>query len=120
MKCVLQSSPGGNKARSHLFIRPDVLYNDHDGNIPGPHHTQCTAKKNRHDYHAGQIIFLIILSEKISDGVFVPGILLKAYLFGDGERKNKQDCSNNDGKFAVSVPVAADRTVCFMSYSSYH
>lgn len=43
MKCVQQSSPGGNIAWSHLFIGPNVLYNDHDGNIPGSHHTQCTA-----------------------------------------------------------------------------
>lgn len=52
--------------------------------------------------------------------LFVPGILLKANLFGDGERKNNQDGSDYDGKFAVSVPVAADRTVCFMSHRSHH
>lgn len=52
--------------------------------------------------------------------MFVPGILLKANLFGDRERKNNQDRSNNDGKFAVSVPVAADCTICFMSHCSYH
>lgn len=40
--------------------------------------------------------------------MFVPGILLKADLFGYGERKNDQDCSDDDGKFAVRVPVAAD------------
>lgn len=45
MKCV-QGSPAGNITRSHLFIRPDVLYNDDDGNIPGSHHTQCTEMKS--------------------------------------------------------------------------
>lgn len=52
--------------------------------------------------------------------MFVPGIFLKANLFGDGEGKNDQHRSYNDGKFAVSVPVATDCPFCFMSNCSYH
>lgn len=50
----------------------------------------------------------------------VPGILLKTNLFGDGERKNNQDRSNSDGKFAVSVPVGSGWTIRIMSHCCYH
>lgn len=52
--------------------------------------------------------------------VSVPGIFLKANLFWNGERKNNQHRSDNNGKLAVSVPVSADCAVCFMSQGSYH
>lgn len=55
-----------------------------------------------------------------SGGLFVPGILLKANLFRDGERKNNQDSGDNDCEFAVSVPGGAGCTICFMNYSIYH
>lgn len=61
---------------------------------------------------------VLILCEKITR-VFVPGILLEANLFGDGKRENDQDCSNNDGELAVSVPVAFC-TLWSMSYRIYH
>lgn len=122
MECV-QRSPGGNIDRSQLFIRPDVLYNDHDGDIPGSHHAQCTAMKN--DNSSDMIIVQDRSLFKPKWGntpskSFVPGILLKANLFGDGQRKNNQDCSNNDGKFAVGVPVATDCAIGFMSRCSNH
>lgn len=52
--------------------------------------------------------------------VSVPGIFLKANLFGNGERKNNQHRGDNNGKFAVSVPVGADCAVCFMSQGGNH
>lgn len=118
----MQDSPGGNKAWSHFFIRPDVLYNHHYGNIPGSHHTQCTMKRRGKQLRRSVIIKQRYKLKKNFNhvGRFVPGIFLKADLFGDGERKNNKDCSNNDGKFAVGVPVAADRSIRFMSHCSYH
>ena len=47
VKCVQQSSPGRNVAWSHVFVRPDVFYNNHDGHIPGSHHTQSTTIKKK-------------------------------------------------------------------------
>lgn len=59
---------------------------------------------SQNDHNAETIVFLTLGVKTM----FVPGILLKADLFGYGERKNNQDCSDNDGKFAVHVPMAAD------------
>lgn len=50
----------------------------------------------------------------------IPGIFLKANLFGDGERENNKDCSDSNGKLAVGVPVGTDCTFCVVSHSSYH
>lgn len=50
----------------------------------------------------------------------VPGIFLKANLFGDGQRQNNQDCGNNDGKFAVSVPFATANIILVYTPYSYH
>lgn len=43
--CEMFSTPGRNIARSHLFVRPEVLNDDHYGNIPGSHHTQSTTRE---------------------------------------------------------------------------
>lgn len=59
------------------------------------------------------------LSERMTRRISVPGIFLKANLFGDGQRENNQDSSDNDGKFAVSVPEATG-AVCVMSHCCYH
>lgn len=58
--------------------------------------------------------------KKTRKKVFVPGVFLKANLFGDGERKNDQDSSDNDGKLAVDVPGDTDCTICLVSYGFYH
>lgn len=50
----------------------------------------------------------------------VPGILLKTNLFGDGQRKNDQDCSDDDGELSVRVPGTAGVAVSVMSHGSDH
>lgn len=50
----------------------------------------------------------------------VPGIFLKANLFGDWERKDDQDSSDHDGKLAVDVPGDTDCTICLVGDGFYH
>ncbi|CAG5855260.1 unnamed protein product [Menidia menidia] len=50
----------------------------------------------------------------------VPGIFLKADLFGNGERKDDQHGSNNDGKLSVCVPKTTSGTIWIMVDCSDH
>lgn len=67
--------------------------------------------------HRAKAVWTLSVSRR---RVSVPGIFLKANLFGNGERKNYQHRGDNNGKFAVSVPVSADCAVRFMSQGSNH
>lgn len=107
-KRIENSSPGRAKTGSHLFIWPNILYNDHDSDVPGPHHTQSAAKEENNTLHGAKDVWTPSVSRR---RVPVPGIFLKANLFGNGEGKNNQHRGDNNGKFAVSVPVSADCAV---------